>query len=275
MEDKKARFVRDILLKLLAEDDEVIQAVKRINTSEHINFESNENQDSELLQQISELQRKISAITQEKDYLGRELNRQKEQEISALREEHALALQKKDADIGLLERKYMECKTRAGEAVQAKEEAVGECDYYKQKYSGLDAVYRKYLELGAPIIQKMERILNQSSEVTEAPDIFMAYGSQENNIVALWDSIAANFDFYDSQGKTEDLIDIFQYFLKLYKEISYKNIQIKWPDTGDSYDEREHTRTSSSSAVGKIQKVILPGFSIGKSITKKALVIVK
>ena len=64
-------------------------------------------------------------------------------------------------------------------------------------------------------------------------------------------------------------------FLVLYKEITYKNIMIDWPNLGDPYDERFHTRTSSSNAVGRIQKVILPGFAIGKNIMKKSFVIVK
>ena len=103
----------------------------------------------------------------------------------------------------------------------------------------------------------------------------LGHGIQENNIVALWESIATNYDVYDSYGKLQDLIDIFQYFLMMYRKISYKNIVVDWPNEGDIYDERFHTRTTTSNAVGKIQKVILPGFSIGKNITKKSLVQVK
>lgn len=276
VEDKFKRA----LLNLLTKDAEVINTVKRIIASEEIYSENKENQESALLYQIEKLKKEIDFVTQQKNLLDSELLEQKKElkkkdndlnEQKEKLEEKEQDLKQKDKEIESIRSKYYECK-------KEKEEITEKYNYFKRKYSEyseLDAVYNKYLNLGESIIKRMERILNHSSDYTEAPEVFMAYGTQENNIVALWESIAANFDFYDSQGKTEDLIDIFQYFLKLYKEITFKNIQIDWPNIGDAYDERKHTRTSLSSAVGKIQKVILPGFSIGKSVTKKSLVIVK
>ena len=265
--------IRKILLELLEKDPEVINAVKKAVNSENIISANKESQAMESLRQIKQLKEEIIYITQQKNSLIDELNRKneeltnKERDLTTLKEAVDKDLKQKDEEISSIQLLYMECKNK-------KDEAIEKYNDFKLKYSELDAIYNKYLELGEPIIKRMERILNNSSDITETPEVFMAYGTQENNIVALWESIATNFDLYDSYGKTGDLIDIFRYFIELYKEITFKNIQIDWPDIGDMYDERKHTRTSSSSAVGKIQKVILPGFSIGKNITKKSLVIV-
>ena len=111
--------------------------------------------------------------------------------------------------------------------------------------------------------------------MSTSPIILFAYGMQENNIVALWETIATNYDFFAERAKLQDLIDILSFFLETYKEVSYKQIIIEWPNEGDVFDERVHTRTASSSAVGKVKKVILPSLSIGKNISKKSLVIVE
>ena len=244
------------LLYFLEEDEDVINAVKRIIGSEGSSFEPVEKHEKELLQKIKELNEKLALITQQKVFVEKAYDKQK---AELERKEIELAEIEKEKENDLRERK----------------ETIEKYNDLKLRYAEFDAIYNKYLELGDSVIIRMERILNRSAEVSGTPEIFMAYGIQENNIVALWESIATNFDFYDSYGKTQDLIDIFQYFLELYKEITFKSILIEWPKSGDSYDERIHTRTSSSNAVGKIQKVILPRFSIGKNITKKALVIVK
>ena len=77
----------------------------------------------------------------------------------------------------------------------------------------------------------MERILNPATETSEKPEIFLAYGIQENNIVALWESIATNYDVYDSYGKLQDLIDIFQYFLISLLSSSQETRSLCWEET--------------------------------------------
>ena len=47
------------------------------------------------------------------------------------------------------------------------------------------------------------------------------------------------------------------------------------PQVGTEFDERYHTRTQDSHVSGRIEKVILPGFTIGQNITKKPLVYVE
>jgi len=251
---------KEILLKLLTEDDDVKNAVKRIKVSKDNEFDLDENQDVAKIQQINILEEKIRQLTEQKEKDEREFV----QKNKILEERNEKLLEENKA----LKQKYIERESVLSAIVEKYND-------FKLRYSGLETVYSKYLELGDAIIKRMERILNQSSEVSETPELFMAYGVQENNIIALWESIATNFEFYESKGKLQDLVDIFLFFLELHKEISFKSILIDWPEVGGLYDERIHTRTSSSNVIGCIQKVILPRFSIGKSVMKKALVIVK
>ena len=257
------REVKKILLHLLENDVEVIDAVKRVVDSENSKLGKSEKPDFELERKIEEFSSKAALFEQQNNELLKELS-SKNKELKRKNDE----LKQKEEEVEMIRSQVMDCEKR-------KEEAFEKYNNLKLRYCGLDMIYSKYLDLGEAVIQKMERILNPSSDINGSAELFMAYGIQENNIIALWESIATNYDLYNSQGKTKDLIDIFEYFLKLYKEISFKIIQIEWPSIGDLYDERKHTRTTSSSAVGRIEMVVLPGFCIGKNVTKKSLVVVK
>lgn len=257
------KSIKQIMIKLLEEDEDVFAAVKRISESETTNSAPKKNREKELLREINELRDKNSLLIGQKELGEKEIIKLKEELIKTKTE-----LKISNEEIAHVKQIYSECKNKQNKVIQ-------EYDDYRLKYDNLDSIYKKYLNLGDVIIKRMERILNSSQGVSKTPEIFMAYGIQENNIVALWESIATNYTLYDSCGKLQDLIEIFQFFLELYKEIAYKNIVINWPQPGETYDERIHTRTMSSNVVGKIQKVILPGFSIGKSITKKAVVLVQ
>lgn len=289
MKESTIEKVKQILIELLLNDSQVIHLVQEIantnivnsekdtivnvvNSEKDTNHDLNQQEDNSLL--ISELEGKIELVTKEKCSLQEEVRQLKEELLKVtqkLEEKEEKLVAKEKALITSIEKmEKIELDSRATvEKMQEKYQKLA------KSYVNIDEIYYKYLNLGEYIIGKMERILNATSDRTESADIFMAFGAQENNIVALWESIATNFENYESEGKTEDLIDIFRYFLDVYKQVTYKSIHIEEPCIGDSYDERKHTRTSSSTAVGKIEKVILPGFSIGKNITKKALVIIK
>lgn len=146
---------------------------------------------------------------------------------------------------------------------------------YKNSYETLDEVYNKYLSLGSDVHRQLQRVLNPGEDAVDSADLFLGFGIQEGNIVALWETVATNAGMYIRIGKLEDLVCIFEYFLGSYKKITYKQIEISKPYVGENYDERFHTRTANSNATGKIVKVILPGFVIGKNINKKALVCVE
>lgn len=227
----------------------------------------------------------------------------KENEIEGLREEkRELAVQVKDCQenlklkesqlaklqarekelgnqIGIYQKEVMQLESEMDSLKEkcSKEKANAEriADFYKNNYGGLDEIYHKYLNLGSEIHRQLQRVLNPTESAVASADLLLGFGVQEGNIVALWENIAANADIYTRSGKIEDLITIFTYFFERYKKITYKQMETTIPNVGDIYDERYHTRTGNSNATGRITRVILPGFAIGKNINKKALVCVE
>lgn len=143
------------------------------------------------------------------------------------------------------------------------------------RYGGIECVYEKYLKLGLEIHKQLKNVLNPDESPCNNVELFFGFGIQEGNITALWDLIAANVKYYIEADKLNDMVEIFLYFFSLYQRITYKSISQNIPNVGDVFDERCHTRTSDSNVVGKIEKVILPGFEIGKNINRKSLVTVK
>jgi phage shock protein A len=150
-----------------------------------------------------------------------------------------------------------------------------EVERIHKNYGRLDDVYSKYLALESSVQKKLERVLSPTDKISDSAELFFAYGIQENDVLALWEVICTNVNMFEQEKCLDDLCGIFNYFLRLYTNISFKETTISVPKKGDAYDERYHTRTPDSAATGEIQKVILPGFTIGKNITKKALVVVK
>ncbi len=145
----------------------------------------------------------------------------------------------------------------------------------EKRYNNIDEIYEMYLMLGDEIHKNLSRILNSENEPCSNVEVFLGYGIQENNICAFWDDIAIRYDRYLEMGKIDDLKKIFLYFLYTYKNICFKNIDIFEPVIGEEFDERFHSRISNGKVAGKINKIILPGFAIGKSINKKPLVYVE
>lgn len=255
--------LKEELLDLIKNDSEIADAIKDVLADNGCILPNSNINDDLLKMKISNLEARIEAETKERELVENESKKMKNKIV-----EMQKIVDSKDAEYQKLKEKYTNCKEKHDVMVEKYNDI-------KLRYSELDMIYSKYLSLGDAVIEKLERVLNNGINTCNSPELFLSYGIQESNIVALWESIAINLDFYNSEGKTRILIDIFEYFIKLYKEVTYKSVTINIPDEGEKYDERFHTRTVSSNAVGKIQEIILPGFSIGKNINKKALVTVK
>lgn len=156
------------------------------------------------------------------------------------------------------------------------------CQALQLQYGEIDQVFRLFSELGE-VDKHLARILYDVGDdggqyVKDSPADFVARGVQEENIEALWDSIANHYDAYERAGKVADVSRIFAFFIELYKQVSSKSIAVTWPQPGDAFNERIHACTSDSKRVGKVHQVILPGFALGTgkfAITRKALVVVK
>lgn len=266
--------LREELITLIRNDREIADAIRDALDNSSCMASDLNNTDIILKNPITDLETRIQAEIQEKEFAENENKIMKnklcemQKKLEGKEVEMQRSIESKDAEYQALLEKYHICKDNY-------DSIMNKYNDFKLKYSDLDLIYCKYLSLGSSVIRKLERVLNSGIEPCGSPELFLAYGIQENNIVALWESIATNIDFYNSEGKTGILIDIFEYFINSYKEVTFKSVTINRPDEGDTYDERIHTRTASSNAIGEIQEILLPGFSIGKNITKKALVVVK
>lgn len=307
----KSRKFKDNLLRLLREDKDVRQEIfSLVNTVERstqikenvLNQEDAADmhiEDSEKSEEFSDLIRKqeIEINNLKKECKNKELQFQliKEDSLKKIKEykhivselteknkqcesdknKYFMALDTMDAKYKKLQQEYNQIETEMRQLKTESLNAVRCAESFQKNYGKLDDMYQKYLGLGENIQLGLQRVLSPDGNIAQTAEIFFGYGIQEDNLESLWSMIAMNYSDYDKVGKLQDLVNIFCYFLEIHKKVTYKIVNYFCPLEGEEYDERKHTRTSESNATGKIAKVILPGFEIGKNISKKALVYVQ
>lgn len=265
--------VKKYLLDLLSSDEEVIRTLQNVmsfnNSLKDISIVANECgvtlTDNENL--INEYKKRIELLNNQVSKLKNEL-KHKDEKIQEKNNKIDKII--KDSNLSLL--MY---KNKIKEIEQEKINIAEKLKEYKKDFTELKSVYEKYCGLDEFIIESLERILNKTSKKSETLEVFFAHGIQESNVVALWDLISQNYKEYENYDKLDDLKDIFTFFLELLTKISSKNIGIISPQPHEMYDERIHTRTKTSSAIGYVNSVVLDGFYIGRNILRKALVEVK
>lgn len=278
--------IKSIIIGLIDNDENVRNKIRAIAKSA-IKDEFNQSEDK-LKEEcgnpdddVNRLKERIKILENDLNNLQSELDETKKQKATQEEEYKRIIKDNKKAEEDLTE-KLDRCEKSNKDLKEDKARLYKENSIVKEenkrissRYSEVEDIHSLYLNLGDAVIANLERILNKTPEVCSSPLIFIANGVQENNILALWDRIATNYDEYHQSGKADDLIKIFIWFLGLYKEVSFKNVCIMEVKEGDKYDEWKHTRTNDSNAVGYIEHVILPGFAIGKNTFRKALVYVK
>lgn len=290
---------RETLLQLLRGDSEIREEIKKIvieeteqNATNALMEQEIDNSDHSVqngklqyaLEEIKNRDGEISSlkfdVTEKENKILKLLKREKEHkdEINNLIIENQ-HLKKEIENLTnknqLLHNNIDEIKTENKKLANELENVSKYAKELKTNYSVLDEKYRLYLQLGDNIQRKLQRVLSPDGEKAQKAEIFLGYGVQEDNIAVLWDVIAANFKELEEVNKLNDMINIFNYLFNICKAVSFKNISYEMPEIGDEFDERRHSRTSGSSAIGNIEQVILPGFKIGNNIQKKALVCVK
>lgn len=261
------------LLSLMHNDEEVKQAIQLLVSREEKSIIQKDNFDmtnEEHQKEIEKLKLLILELRQENSKLNQSLK----QKVTECAEQKVMIKElQKNEQVVIQQMEVYKRKLHSLELEKINIEH--SANVYKSNYEKLDSIYSKYLQLGDVIHKQLERVLNPEENAVDSAELFFGFGIQEKNLITLWDIIATNADTYAKLEKIEDLIDIFEYFFECYKKITYKQVEINIPIVGDIYDERFHTRTGNSNATGKITKVILTGFTIGKNISKKALVCVE
>ena len=248
------------LIEILRNDNdirnEILNLVKKeINLYEDKVVEAHNPEYEKLKEKYKNLDEQYEKICEKKEELKGELKSAKD-EYNYLKQEY-----------DSLDEKYRNLSDE-------KQTVLNEKNNLEQKVQGIMTTYDLYVNLGEEVHERLERVLNPGKKMCDDVTLFLGFGFQEGNITALWELIVANLDFYEERGKLNDMITIFNYFLEKYEKITYKPIEINTPHVGDIFNERYHIRTSNSCATGRITKVILTGFTIGKNINKKALVVV-
>lgn len=126
-----------------------------------------------------------------------------------------------------------------------------------KKYEMIDYYYNLYLSFSESEHKKLGRILSG-----ESPEQFLAWGTQWDNIRALWTEISFWLDEYP-KDTVDKLIKIFDYFFGIYYENNQKDGTKKYirqeVEAGDEFDDFLYTRKDGAVA-GKITEVLLYGY---------------
>ena len=280
------------LLKALRNDEEVKAAVIDIvkeyfanhrkqqkialDDGANANITENENVDRET-ETIKELKKIIQEIEKEKENLQEEVNNQKRQifQNAELQLKKETEIEDYKKNLSNREKELEKTGTQLEKTRTELEKTTKELEKLQNKYQKIDEVYQLYLNLSSVMHSRLKRVLNPGDQPCESAEVFLAYGVQEGNIIALWDVINLQATNNHGTEELESLLKIFEYFFQLFKEVSFKKVEAYRPQIGTEFDERFHTRTSNSHVSGRIQRVVIPGFAIGQSITKKPLVYVE
>ena len=245
MEEKE---IRKILIKLISTDVEIRETIAKImtgNTEKEVMKKDKKHTEIETIYNPNKEEQETSKI----------------EELESLLNDIQKKNEKYEEDLSIIKNENETLKEKLND--------------YIVKFANMKGIYDIYCTLNQNVYSHLQRVLNTSDQRATRIEEFYGYGVQETNVIALWEVIATNIKEYEKDNQLKSMVMIFNYFFDKYSEITYKQINKVIPNIGESYDERIHTRTYDSSAIGIIEEVILPGFSIGKNITKKSLVRVK
>lgn len=244
------KFINQLLNAL---DDRDVKE-KIVNIISEYNKKEKEHcvQNSHLLE-IKTLKQKLMEETKEKDRLLKELEKYKTEKSKLeyknvqLESQFKCVLKEKTQEYENLQQQY---KKQIKELEQV-------CSLYKDRYKNIEYYYNQYLSLGENVHKKLGRILN-----AESPEIFLAWGTQWDNIKALWTEISFWLDEY-SRDDVHKLIEIFDYFFDIYYENNSYSGQKKYVrqevSVGDEFDDFLYTRKGGAVA-GKIKEILLLGY---------------
>ena len=129
------------------------------------------------------------------------------------------------------------------------------------------SIYQKFLALPK---KDRERVANYLYSEDFAS--FITSGSQVGNLESIWTKILETKR--DGSESATTLWEVFRYCVRLVNVARGKElIRILEPNIGDKYDPNKHsTNGTNSSAQGKVQEIILPGFEnlVKKRIEQKS-----
>lgn len=255
---------RDFMESLMdaLKDTNVREKIKEIVTVNRIR-ENKPAEKNNNIPVIKELQKKLEDAASEKEFLcsqAESLQMEKEKlerdNLSLKSRISTLENQNIQMENGYKKeiQKYINSQEQYIEQARKLEQA---CNLYKNRYEKMEYYYNQYLSLGESAHKKLRRILN-----AETLEMFMAWGTQWDNIQALWKEISFWLDEYPGDTVNR-LSGIFDYFFSIYYENNQYGGKKKYTrqevNIGDEFDDFLYTRKGGAVA-GKITEVLLLGY---------------
>lgn len=140
---------------------------------------------------------------------------------------------------------------------------------FENFYHTLYSTYQMYQQISPAGRNAIKGIFKK-----DTPDVWIAAGTQPENISALWEYTRMQIMERRYQD-VDKLAELIYYFIDLYNKTKNDPIYKLQPvSPGDEFDVEYHIRTSNSRAVGKIKKIVLYGFENvkTKAILKKSVI---
>lgn len=242
MEKSKIKEVKEVLIDLIKKDTDVQKAICSVKNSSNsgfmyrsINSDTDRCEIERLKSELSEVREDLSKSEQDRKLLQNEI----------------LRLQKENKELS--------------EAEKDKDRFKQSCDKLEtafKKYLDLEKAFGKYKSLDEDIRKSYWTIINDSSW-----EGFLLSGTELENIELFFQKVCMEYRKYN-ENTLGVLNDVFDYLFEQFT-INHSDYQRVSTEVGESFDLNSHTRTSDSSPVGRVKRVIIKGYK-NTSGTKKA-----
>lgn len=262
-------FGIDDLEKLLTGVLEGLKARKEIEPIRK-NFSTLQTECDELHKLNEDLTEKVETLTSERDDFKQQLNEAQEtfnQREKNLRGDFNRQLAEAERNLEDAKKDFrQQLDTAQGELKAANKnlrDAQKTAEYYRDNYNELDEAYKIYLTLDDSTRFDLKGIFGAGDTVTG----FFSGAVQESHLASFWDYVSRHTD-------AENLIRLFDFCFDAvnrgFREAPYVRLTV---NAGDYFDSDEMRRTSQSSQMGKVVRVILQGYRYSDgNVIKKSVV---
>lgn len=134
-----------------------------------------------------------------------------------------------------------------------------ECDYYRDAYAELDAVYKSYRSLNEKIRYQLAGIFGDAKTVQG----FLIGAANEKHLNDFWDYL--RYSLNDNRLSADDakiLTGLFDFCFDALNRSSREPIFLRLKtECGSRFNSSTMTRTSNSRQLGRVQSVLLEGYA--------------
>jgi len=260
MEKSKIKEIKEVLIELIKKDSDVRKEICSLKKDENSMFGFRSMNNDSDKREIERLKSELFGLKQEKDSLI--------QELSEVREDLSEAEQDKKRLKGKLSELTEQNDRLSDELSKAKKDKdrfEQQCSKLQEtfgKYLEVEIIFSKYKKLDEDIRKSYRTIINDSSW-----EGFLISGAEFENIELFFQKVCMEYRKYND-NTLGTLNEVFDYLFEQFR-INHKDYSRISTEIGQNFDLDSHTRTSDSSPVGRVKRVIIKGYK-NTSGTKKA-----